>query len=88
MIGFYILSADAQGNVAAPSAAVVAETAFLPDSSCEMTFAFKPTKERPSFVIVPCTYGSGRAGEFQLTVSSASEAFILSALNAETQAGG
>jgi Calpain large subunit, domain III len=88
MIGFYVVSADDQGNVASPSSAIVAETAFVPDSSCQMTFTFRPTAERPCFVIVPCTYGCHRQGKFQVTVSASSDRFHFAAAQALSQAGG
>ena len=81
MIGFYIVAADDEtGHVAQPSKAAKAETAFVPLQQVSLTYELRTTASTPAFVIVPCTYGPGVAGQFQLCVSAATSGFQFSAV--------
>lgn len=76
MIGFYICSAtDVSGTVSQPARAKCAESPFLPLKSSSITYELKPSQSSPAFVIIPCTYGPGRAGAYQLSVSCRSPEF-------------
>ena len=86
MIGFYVVAAeDTAGNVTQPSKAVKTETSFVPLAHVSLTYELRMSDTTPAFVIVPCTYGQGCAGQFQLSVS-ASAAFTLSTVDDSSQA--
>lgn len=71
MIGFYVCTAtDVNGTVPQPAKSKCAEAPFLPLTSSSITYELKPSKSSPAFVIIPCTYGPGCTGDYQLSVSS------------------
>lgn len=75
-IGFYVVAAeDTDGTVSQSSKAVKTESAFVPMPEVSLTYDLTVTAENPAFVVVPCTYGTGCAGSFQVAVSGASHAF-------------
>jgi Calpain large subunit, domain III len=76
MIGFYVCTAsDESGTVAHPAKSKCAESLFLPLATSSITYELKRSVSSPAFLIVPCTYGPGRKGNFQLSLSSNSPAF-------------
>ena len=76
MIGLYVCAADdVNGMIREPLKSKRAESAFAPMSSSEITYELKPSPATPAFVIVPCTYGPGRAGKFKISMSSPKSAF-------------
>lgn len=76
MIGFYVCAADdVEGTVREPLKSKRAESAFAPMAFSEITYELKPSSANPAFVIVPCTYGPGMKGEFEMTISSSEPAF-------------
>lgn len=75
-IGFYVVAAeDAEGTVSQPSKAAKAESAFVPMPEVSLTYDLCVTAEHPAFLVVPCTYGAGCVGGFEVAVSGASNAF-------------
>lgn len=80
MIGFYVVPADdAQGSVAQLSKAQKVEAAFVPLDEVSLTYTWPAADtgaaSAPAVVVVPCTYGTGCCGRFQLSVSAPTPAF-------------
>lgn len=76
MIGFYVCTAtDTSGTVPQPAKSKVAEAPFLPLPSSSITYELKPSKSSPAFVIIPCTYGPGCPGAYQLSFTSSTPTF-------------
>jgi hypothetical protein len=86
MIGFYVVGADdTSGNVAQPSKAVKAETAFVPLAQVSLTYELQASQSTPAFVIVPCMYGPSCSGHFQICVSAPASGFHFGTLGGEAQ---
>lgn len=82
MIGFYVVAADdAAGSVAHVSKAPKTEAACVPLPEVSLTYSWPAADGAahtpPAVVIVPCTYGAGCCGRFQLSVSAPAPAFEL-----------
>lgn len=76
MIGFYVCAADdVEGTIREPLKSKRAESAFAPMACAEITYELKPSSANPAFVIIPCTYGPGRKGNFEITLSSSLPTF-------------
>jgi hypothetical protein len=76
MIGFYILAADDEkGTCSNAAKSRCAESSFVPLAATSTTVELKPSPKTPAFLIVPCTYGKGRKGSYQLGLSSPSPSF-------------
>ena len=71
MIGLYILRSDREdGAVTADKKLVLAETPFMPMMEVVDEFELQPSEDSACFVILPCTYAPGNAGEFLVSVTS------------------
>lgn len=76
MIGFYVCAADnVDGVIPEPLKSKRAESAFAPMAFSEITYELQPSAANPAFVIVPCTYGPGRKGSFEISLSCPLAAF-------------
>ena len=81
MIGFYILAAsDVDGNVQQPHKSIRAESTFLPLAKSTLQYELMPTERTPAFILVPCTYGPGCKGGFQLSITSSTSSFEVHSL--------